>query len=72
MANFFGINLFSKEKEWRKQVVNSIDALYGGGVGPNSITLDKIQQIADKKLLGNRSGATGNVQQVDDYGKWGP
>lgn len=72
MANVFGINLFSQEKEFRQQVVAALDAISAGtGIADNALALSKLQQIDHEKLLGNRSGTTANVQQVDDVGKWG-
>lgn len=64
--------IYSSETQFRTQVIAALNALASGSaIADNSIALSKIVQIADKKLLGNRSGGTANVSAVDDVGKWG-
>lgn len=72
MVNTFNIQELAAEPQFRKQVIAALDSLAAGtGLLPNSITLDKLQQIADRKLLGNRSGGVADVSEVNDIGQWG-
>jgi len=72
MTNTFSIQEEAKEPQFRKQVIAALDALAAGtGIADNSITLAKLQQIANRTLLGNRSGVTADVSEVNDIGQWG-
>lgn len=68
MPNTFNIPTVGvSELQFRLAVISALDSLAAGtGLATNSITLDKLQQIANNKILGNKSGSTGNVTQVDD------
>lgn len=72
MTNTFNVEVFAPERQFREQVITALDTLAaGGGIPDNSLTLNKLVQISNNKLLGNRSGSTGDVTEVDDVGKWG-
>jgi len=72
MTNTFAIEVFAPETQFRKQVIDALDSIAAGtGIADNALTLAKLQQIADDKLLGNRSGSTANVSEVADVGMWG-
>lgn len=61
------------ETQFRQMVRDALSALAdGSGLADNSIALSKLVQIADRRVLGNRSGGTANVTAVNDVGKWGP
>ena len=68
MSNTFSIPTVGvSELQFRLSVIAALDSLAAGtGLATNSITLDKLQQISNNKILGNKSGTTGNVVEVDD------
>ena len=74
-----GVELSDTLSSWRKKtngIITKISTeataldnletdIKGGGVNSNSLVLGKIEQVADNKLLGNVSGNTANVSQIE-------
>ena len=74
-----GVELSDTLSSWRKKtngIITKISAeatalgnletvIKGGGVNNNSLALNKIVQVSDNKLLGNVSGSTNNVSQIE-------
>ena len=67
-----GVELSDTLSDWRKKtngIIEKIDSLETkvetSNVTNNSIVLGKIEQVGDNKLLGNVSGGTANVSQIE-------
>jgi len=70
-----GVELSDTLSSWRKKTngiiekisteATALSSIKSGGVNNNSIVFGKIQQVSDNKLLGNVSGNTANVSQIE-------
>jgi len=65
--NTNGVEVSDTLNDWRKKtngIVVELDSIKGGSIDNNSIVLEKIEQVANLKVLGNTSGSTANVSEV--------